>query len=79
MSNERIWQTRLSFTTTMNHRGKSRSVNVALLEGIPDSFEESHASYPATVSPLLPTNRIGVMLCFIDSIIRCWGMRSRRR
>src|SRR2546427_3604741 len=42
VSNERIWQTRLSFTTTMNHRGKRRSVNVALLEGIFKEAAHAH-------------------------------------
>jgi hypothetical protein len=42
MSNERIWQTRLSFTTTMNHRGKRRSVNVALLEEIFKEAAHAH-------------------------------------
>jgi hypothetical protein len=42
MSNERIWQTRLSFTTTMNHRGKSRSLHVALLEEIFKEAAHAH-------------------------------------
>ena len=54
MSHERLWRSSLYFPATMiTYRWKRRSGHVALLEGIPDGFEASHAGDPATVSFLL--------------------------
>ena len=54
VSNARIWRSSFYFTATMiKYRWKSRSLHVAVLEGIPYGFEELHAGDPATVSPLL--------------------------